>query len=178
MMDLLSPHLGALSEFMTRGGMVLWWLAAVVALSWTLIIERIVFLLCSYPKMQSQWLAEWKTRSEHESWFAHAKKQGVIQQAHLSLNQHLDFIKALVTLCPMLGLLGTVTGMIAVFDMMALQGSSEPKLMAAGISMATLPTMAGMVAALAGLFAHSRLSKTIHRRELRLEQQLRGSRCA
>ncbi len=55
----------------------------------------------------------------------------------------------LVAICPMLGLLGTVTGMISVFDVMATQGSSQPRLMASGISLATLPTMAGMVAALA-----------------------------
>ena len=46
--------------------------------------------------------------------------------------------------------------------------------MASGISMATLPTMAGMVAALAGMFAHSRLVKVATRKEMHLEQQLRS----
>ena len=61
-------------------------------------------------------------------------------------------IKTLVALCPLLGLLGTVTGMISVFDVMSLSGSGNARGMAAGVSKATLPTMAGMVAALSGLF--------------------------
>lgn len=76
----------------------------------------------------------------------------------------------------MLGLLGTVTGMISVFDVMANQGSSNPKLMASGISLATLPTMAGMVAALTGMFFHARLMKACQLREIKLEKSLRSQR--
>ncbi|MFV0573994.1 MAG: MotA/TolQ/ExbB proton channel family protein [Vibrio sp.] len=169
--SLMDSHL---LDFMSKGGAVLWWLAAVVCLCWILIIERILFLTLSYRHLKASWVAQWKQRSEHDSWYALAQKEGMLQQAHVMLTKHLDFIKALVALCPMLGLLGTVTGMITVFDLMALSGSSDPKLMASGISMATLPTMAGMVAALAGMFAHSRLVKVATRKELHLEQQLRS----
>jgi biopolymer transport protein ExbB len=51
----------------------------------------------------------------------------------------------------MLGLLGTVTGMIEVFDVMAISGSGNTRAMASGVSKATIPTMAGMVAALSGM---------------------------
>lgn len=60
-------------------------------------------------------------------------------------------IKTCVALCPLLGLLGTVTGMIGVFEVMAISGSGNPRSMASGVSMATVPTMAGMVAALSGV---------------------------
>lgn len=169
--DLLSSTLW---EFMSRGGQVLWWLAVIVFICWLLIIERILFLSFSYQHVKAGWVERWKRRNEHDSWFALAQKEGMLQQANLMLNQHLDLIKVLVSLCPMLGLLGTVTGMIAVFDLMSVSGSSDPKLMASGISMATLPTMAGMVAALAGMFAHSRLVKVATRKALHLEQQLRS----
>lgn len=167
-------EVNTLAEFMARGGQVLWWLAGVVFLCWLLIIERVLFLSFSFGKQKQKWIQDWNERVEHESWYALAHKDGVMHKATLQLNQHLDFIKALVSLCPMLGLLGTVTGMIAVFDLMALAGSSEPKLMASGISMATLPTMVGMVAALAGMFAHSRLVKMANKKALKLEQQLRS----
>ena len=61
----------------------------------------------------------------------------------LELQRGLQIIKSLVALCPMLGLLGTVTGMIEVFDVMAIAGSGNVRGMAGGISKATLPTMAG-----------------------------------
>ena len=50
-----------------------------------------------------------------------------------------------------MGLLGTVTGMIEVFEVMAIAGSGNPRSMASGVSKATVPTMAGMVAALSGV---------------------------
>ena len=62
------------------------------------------------------------------------------------------YIKTLVAAAPLFGLLGTVTGMVEVFDVMAITGSSNARAMAAGISKATLPTMSGMVASLSGLF--------------------------
>ena len=68
-----------------------------------------------------------------------------------SATSTLGLIKALVALCPLLGLLGTVTGMIEVFDVMAISGSGNARAMAAGVSQATVSTMAGMVSALSGL---------------------------
>ena len=70
----------------------------------------------------------------------------------------LGLIGTLVALCPMLGLLGTVTGMIEVFDVMA-AGSGNTRGMAAGVSKATLPTMAGMVAAISGMLFHIQLER-------------------
>ena len=51
--------------------------------------------------------------------------------------------------------------MITVFEIMAVQGTGNPRLMAGGISMATIPTMAGMVAALSGLFFVQRLDARV-----------------
>jgi biopolymer transport protein ExbB len=76
----------------------------------------------------------------------------MISELSEKLNHSLAYIKTLVAICPLLGLLGTVTGMINVFDVMALAGNGNPRAMASGVSMATIPTMAGMVAALSGLY--------------------------
>ena len=59
----------------------------------------------------------------------------------------------------MFGLLGTVTGMIEVFDVMAVAGSGNARGMAAGVSKATLPTMAGMVGALSGMLFQIQLRR-------------------
>ncbi|PAR45828.1 hypothetical protein CGT95_13740 [Vibrio metoecus] len=163
-----------LEQFMAQGGAVLWWLAAVVLLCWLLVIERVLFLTLAFPKQRQHWITLWLQRSDQQSWVARSIREQWLGEAHIALNQNLNLIKVLVAICPMLGLLGTVTGMISVFDVMATQGSSDPKLMASGISLATLPTMAGMVAALAGLFVHARLSKTCRGLEMKLEQALRS----
>jgi biopolymer transport protein ExbB len=163
-----------LRHFMAKGGPVLWWLGAVVFVCWLLVIERLLYLFSRFPAQRDAWVGAWQARADQRSWYARAIRQGVLFQAQQELGRYLGFIKALVAICPMLGLLGTVTGMISVFDVMASQGTSDPRLMASGISMATLPTMAGMVAALAGMFAHARLVKACQRREIALEQALRS----
>ena len=78
----------------------------------------------------------------------------------------------LIGLAPLFGLLVTVYGMISVFDVMAFQGTGSPKAMASGISQATIPTMAGMVGAITGVFAQSLLDRYIKREKIRVEDRL------
>ena len=82
-------------------------------------------------------------------------------------------IKSLIAVCPLLGLLGTVTGMIAVFDVMTLSGSGNARALADGISMATVPTMAGMVAALSGVYFGTWLEHRVQIETEQLQDQLR-----
>ena len=72
----------------------------------------------------------------------------------------------------LLGLLGTVTGMISVFEVMAVSGTGNARSMAAGVSRATIPTMAGMVGALSGVFLVTVLTRTVKRRIQFLEDEM------
>jgi biopolymer transport protein ExbB len=85
----------------------------------------------------------------------------MISEFSMSANQYLSIIKTLVALCPLLGLMGTVTGMIQVFDVMAISGSGNARSMASGVSKATIPTMAGMVGALSGVFFVTLLNQKV-----------------
>jgi len=78
----------------------------------------------------------------------------------------------LVALCPLLGLMGTVTGMIEVFDVMAVSGSGNARSMASGVSKATIPTMAGMVGALSGVFLATLLTQKVTNEVDILEEEL------
>ena len=120
-------------------------------------IERYWFLILEFPKYRKELIARWDARSDTTSWYAHQVRDFWISEASEMLKARILLIKTLVALCPLIGLLGTVTGMISVFDSMATSGTGNPRLMASGISMATIPTMAGMVAALSGVFFSSRI---------------------
>ena len=96
----------------------------------------------------------------------------MISDARLKANANLSYIKVLVALAPFLGLLGTVTGMVEVFDVMAVTGSGNARAMAAGISKATLPTMAGLVVALSGLFFTTSLERRAERSVRQLQDDL------
>lgn len=154
-----SGILETIQSFMEAGGQVLWLILFTTLALWTLILERFIFLKFSYPKTVSEISEKWNSRTEHSSWQAHKIREMWISLASMELRQFIPMIKTLVAVCPLLGLLGTVSGMIAVFDVMAVTGTSNARLMASGISMATIPTMAGMVAALSGLYFGSLLEK-------------------
>lgn len=111
----------------------------------------------------------WKTRSERNSWNAEQIRQAIVSRASMRLNANLPLINVMVALCPLLGLLGTVTGMIEVFDVMAITGTGSARSMASGVSKATIPTMAGMVGALSGVFASTYLQRKA-KREVELLQ--------
>ena len=117
-------------------------------------------------------IESWNARSERNSWTARQIRDGVISDATDRISGSLPIIQTCVALCPLFGLLGTVTGMIAVFDAMATQGGNA-RSMASGVSMATIPTMSGMIASLSGLIA-----STLIRRKVEQETQLLDSQIA
>ena len=159
-------------NFMATGGDVLYIIAFVLVVMWTFIIERFWFQNFTFPRDSRKMIARWTARSDLSSWGAQRIREAWISQSKESLNQYLLLIKTLVAICPMVGLLGTVTGMITVFETMATHGTGNPRLMAAGISMATIPTMAGMVAALSGLFVSTRLEATARTKTDQLADRL------
>ncbi|WP_286233048.1 MotA/TolQ/ExbB proton channel family protein [Thalassotalea sediminis] len=148
-------------SFIATGGNVLYFVAFALLLMWILMIERYWFLASVYPKMRDDIIAKWDARADTTSWYAHRIRDTWISEAAELLERNMITIKTLVAMCPLIGLLGTVTGMISVFETMAQQGTGNPRLMASGISMATIPTMAGMVAALSGVFFSSRLDAKV-----------------
>lgn len=148
-------------DFIAAGGDVLYVVAIALFLMWILMVERYWFLTSSFPTLQKGIVANWEAREDTKSWYAHKIRDTWISQASDKLSERMLLIKTLVAICPLIGLLGTVTGMIGVFETMATQGTGNPRLMAAGISMATIPTMAGMVAALSGVFFSSRLEARV-----------------
>jgi biopolymer transport protein ExbB len=83
-------------------------------------------------------------------------------------------IKLLAATSPLLGLLGTVTGMILTFQAISLFGTGDPKLMAGGISQALVTTVLGLVVAIPLLFSHSIIAYMSRSMIQRLDEQCAG----
>jgi biopolymer transport protein ExbB len=144
--------LGSIREFMQLGGNVLWGIMAALFLMWTFIIERLWYFYKIHPLRVHSVMRRWDDRSDKTSWHAKRIRRMLISEESVALKRNLGLIKALIAVCPLLGLLGTVTGMINVFDVMTYSGGGNARAMAGGVSLATVPTMAGMVAALSGVY--------------------------
>ncbi len=162
----------AISDFLAAGGTVLWIILFTTLVMWVLIIERILFFKYVCPEIMSDLKNQWLKRRDKNSWFASQVRQTLISRGEQQINSYIGTIKTFVALCPLLGLLGTVTGMISVFDIMAITGTGNARLMASGISMATIPTLAGMVAALSGLYFGSLFEKKAARATEALTDEL------
>ena len=101
-------------------------------------------------------------------------KDKLISQAKEAVNRYLPLINTCVALAPLFGLLGTVTGMIEVFQVMAFTGGGDARSMAGGVSKATLPTMAGMTTALSGVFATIYLNAARSREEILIKEIIKS----
>lgn len=86
----------------------------------------------------------------------------------------LNFLKLAAGIAPLLGLLGTVTGMIKTFQAMMIYGVGDPQLMAGGISEALVTTMLGLIAAIPLLILHSFCSSLSRGVQNTLEEQSAG----
>lgn len=162
----------AIVLFMEKGGDVLFLVLLVTFLMWLLIIERLWYFRLVGKKEIKRVVDAWEARPERRSWYAHKIRKAMISEVSQNLNQNVMLIKTLVATCPLVGLLGTVTGMIEVFDVMAALGSGNARAMASGVSKATIPTMAGMVAALSGLFMSTYIERKAKKESERLEDSL------
>lgn len=149
----------AIRSFFEVGGDVLWAILLVTILMWTLIIERFWFYRFDLPRRAMEAAREWDARDDTTSWSAQRIRQQLVSEISVDAHHYLGIIKVLMALLPLLGLLGTVTGMIQVFDVMAFAGTGNARLMAGGVSAATIPTMSGLVAALSGLYLAAYLER-------------------
>lgn len=148
---------------MDQGGPLMYYIAALTFVMWTLAFERVWYFKGGLKGDVQQSLDAWEARKERKSWNARQIREAMISRMTGKIEANMDMIGTLVALCPLMGLLGTVTGMIEVFSVLAATGGGDAKQMAGGVSKATIPTMAGMVAALSGLFANTYLTRIADR---------------
>lgn len=168
----LYEAIGVIRRFMEAGGDVLWYIAALTFLMWTLAFERFWYFRTSLRRDLDLAINTWESRRERKSWNAHQIRQKLVSEVSSRINNNLPLLQSMVALCPLLGLLGTVTGMVEVFNILAVTGGADAKSMASGVSKATIPTMAGMVAALSGVAANTYLKGVASRESQLLEDHL------
>ena len=155
--------LDELEAFLARGGPVLLVIMVATFVMWALILERLFYFRLAHKAVEEEAVAEWNARSDRKSVLAHWVRDKLISEVRLKAEANVQMTKAMVALAPLLGLLGTVTGMVAVFDVMAITDGADAKAMAGGVSQATIPTMAGMVASISGILFTSGMDRKVNR---------------
>lgn len=155
LLDNLFPWFG---DMMELGGDILLLIIILAAIMWALILERLVFFKWVMPGKQNIAVHLWLNRYDKHSWFAQQYRSLLIHRVSRNADRNLSLISTMVKICPLLGLLGTVMGMLEIFDALAVTGNNSARATAGGVSKATVSTMAGMVVAISGLMISNHLT--------------------
>jgi biopolymer transport protein ExbB len=121
-------------------------------LMWALILERYWYFSRILPKQIRAMQAQWQARKDRTSWCARQIRQAMISRLNGSMTSGFPVMQVLVPMSPLLGLIGTVSGMLEVFDSMALRGNADARSMASGVSAAMICTMTGLAVSITGLY--------------------------
>ncbi len=142
-----------------QGGLTLWAILFASILLWVLIVERYWFHWLQLPTLHEQLLGEWKDwKTRHKDYrqvresVLMRRVQGLVGDLTAEASRNLLALQALTVILPLLGLLGTVSGMIKVFEVITVFGTGNTRGMASGISEALVTTMAGLFTALSGIY--------------------------
>jgi biopolymer transport protein ExbB len=178
-----------LKERIEQGGSIGLIILFLGAFGLLLTVWRTLYLSVVYLKMRVQMRDISKLRHSNPLGRVLASVEGIslddeelvqlkLDEAVLSevpaLERGNGLIKLLAATSPLLGLLGTVTGMILTFQAISLFGTGDPKLMAGGISQALVTTVLGLVVAIPLLFGHSVINYLSRSTIQRLDEQCAG----
>jgi len=190
-----------LAEQVPKGGPIVWPILVILGLALVLLLERVVFFLRSRIRTEQfmdrvKTLID-KENWEECRRFMEEQKNGliprvllkalpfrdrsredmenVLQEAILgeipAIERFLSTLGMLAAIAPLMGLLGTVTGMINTFHVITYYGTGDPRMMSGGISEALVTTMLGLAVAIPVMLCHTLLSRRVETRISRMEEK-------
>ena len=190
-----------LSDQIKKGGPLVWPILAILIVGIIIVIERVIFLMRNHTNAdtlisrinQSIAKQDWKQCLEICNSFpkkavARILKSGIegknlsredmeaaLQEAILreipSMERFLSTLAVLAAIAPLLGLLGTVTGMIDTFHIITQYGTGDPRMMSGGISEALVTTMLGLSVAIPIMLAHTLINRSVDTRIGQMEEK-------
>ena len=154
-MSLPEPLAGLLTgvtELVDGGGPFVMWIFLCGVVMWTLVLERYWYFWRVLPRRAAETVETWMARRDRVSWCARQVRDAMISRVNAEMTSNFPLMRVLVPLSPLLGLVGTVSGMLEVFDSMALRGSADARTMASGVSHAMICTLTGLAVSITGLY--------------------------
>jgi biopolymer transport protein ExbB len=173
MLKSLTAPLLALNTMRELGGPVVLWIFMACVTMWAIAFERFWYFQRTLPTETAGLLEQWQARTDRMSWISRQIRKAMISRLNAGMSANLQVLRVLVPLSPLLGLLGTVSGMLNVFDSMAARGSADARSMANGVSEAMVCTLSGLAVSITGLYP-----VYYFRRRVRLETELLADKFA
>jgi biopolymer transport protein ExbB len=151
----------AMDRLFEAGGPVVRWIFLAALVMWTLIVERYWFFNVTLPRRMAEIQREWDARTSRKTWTSRRIRAAMIAELNVAMKQGLALMRVIVPITPLLGLLGTVGGMLQVFDVMALKGAVDARVMAYGVSHAMVCTLTATPRPVSGMFFVARFNQRV-----------------
>ncbi len=178
----------SLMERLEQGGLVGYVILTLLLIGLIIVAERMITLNKEDKKIKAQLASDkviegnplgklmnvFEQNKDKDVETLEIKMDETIIKTLPTFEKRIPIIKILSAVAPLLGLLGTVTGMIATFQSITLFGTGDPKLMAGGISTALITTVLGLVCAIPLLLLHNLVSSKSKNLIQVLEEQSAG----
>ncbi|MCD6291833.1 MAG: MotA/TolQ/ExbB proton channel family protein [Deltaproteobacteria bacterium] len=194
-------HKLSLGEQIPKGGPIVWPILAIFLIGVLIIIERVLFLFRKHLKVDTlfhkietaaaanDWPTGLQACDKHRKkpvaqilraglschYMPREEIENALQEAILKeippMERFLSTLGMLAAIAPLLGLLGTVTGMIDTFHVITLYGTGDPRLMSGGISEALVTTMLGLSVAIPLMMGQTLLNRTVEKRISQMEEK-------
>lgn len=167
-------------EYIRSGGTIMYFLLVMNVLGFSFIIWKFLHFQSEkkHIKSSAQEILRGILRSnpelKSEKMLLDVAKDKVYTFSH-TLEKGLSTIKIIATVAPLLGLLGTVIGVLSAFQSIAANGLSDPTLFAGGISMALVTTVGGLIVAIPHFVFYNYLNGWLNSFEVKLEDQILDS---
>ena len=163
------------ADLISRGGPVLYLLFILTLIIFTVLINKYYFVFIDKKVWYTTKLNNFYTTYPPERMKLSRVESTFLSEFKRDSNSGIRLLDGLIGMCPMLGLLGTVYGMIEVFEVLSFLGTGNPRAMSSGVAKATIPTMASMVITLFGLYFRQdlthRLNKATEQMTLLIKQK-------
>ncbi len=160
------------SSLFLAGGWVMVAILGLSVLMWILILDRYLFFFRRRSELVREAVAAWTAAEGGSPLLNRRLREALTASFRGRLGSWMITIHVITAVLPLLGLLGTVGGMIQTFEVMTVFGTGNVRGMADGISQALITTMAGLMTALAGMYFAGDLSNRIERETDRLREHL------
>jgi biopolymer transport protein ExbB len=157
------------------GALVLTLIFLLAATLWALIIERYWYFLFVHPEVLENALRIWRRRASGPAFLARRARRHILVEVGAQMAHSVTLIRSLLTVIFLLGLLGSLTGMIQVLDALTLEGSAGTHALAHGIAAAAIPVVTALAVIVTGILFSQELAQRVLRETRLLRDQLRRS---
>jgi biopolymer transport protein ExbB len=157
-------------SYINQGGMINYILIGMNIVGISIMIYKFIEILIARSKKEKIASSIMDQVSKKDHSLTYESSKDLIAQRVISLESGLGVVKSIASVAPLLGLLGTVIGVLLSFESISKQGMDDPSVFAGGISMALVTTVVGLIVAIPHYLGYNLLVGMLDRLELNLRK--------